>query len=395
MPLGEQSEIPSSFEGRLCAFLIRHASVVSCGSIALLVLCGWGVLRIRPDIGLDRMFHKDHRLLEDYRWLEHNLAKLSSVEAVVQFDPEVTDLLGQLRIVEELQRQMGLVDKVCAVQSAATYLPTVPTQSGVGNVIRRTVIKKKLEHDHQHLVDHGLLALEGNKLSWRITARVSMLEVDDYRRLIDDIERRFADWSPRQMADLSIQFTGSYPVLYAAQRTLLNDLLNSFLTAFAIIFPVMAWILRSFVAAALAMIPNVAPVVIAFGLMGWLAVPMDIGTMLTASVALGIAVDDTIHFLTWFRRSIHSGHSIPQAIHIAYARCARAMVQTTAICGLGLLVFSAASFAPAARFAVLLFLLLICALFGDLVLLPAILASRLGRAFGVSSRQSTATTKGA
>ena len=69
--------------------------------------------------------------------------------------------------------------------------------------------------------------------------------------------------------------------------------------------------------------------------MGWLAVPVDIGAMMTASVALGIAVDDTFHFLTWYCRSIRDGLQSYDAVKKAFVRCARAMMQPTLNCGLG------------------------------------------------------------
>jgi predicted RND superfamily exporter protein len=129
------------------------------------------------------------------------------------------------------------------------------------------------------------------------------------------------------------------------------------------------------------MIPNVTPVVCVFGALGWLGIAIDIGTVLTASVALGIAVDDTLHFLTWYGRSLRAGQPRHVAIRTAYQRCATAMLQTTLICGLGLLVFAFSSYTPAGRFAWLTGVLLLAALAGDLLLLPAILAGPLGRAF--------------
>ena len=102
---------------------------------------------------------------------------------------------------------------------------------------------------------------------------------------------------------------------------------------------------------------------------------------MTASVALGIAVDDTLHFLTWFRRSRAAGHSRHAAILNAYDRCAVAMTQTTVIAGVGLVVFVLSDFQPVAQFGLLMAVLLAAALVGDLILLPAILATNLGEGF--------------
>jgi predicted RND superfamily exporter protein len=102
---------------------------------------------------------------------------------------------------------------------------------------------------------------------------------------------------------------------------------------------------------------------------------------MTASVAMGVAVDDTIHFLTWFRRGLDQGCSRRSAILLAYRRVGLAMTQTTAIGGLGLSIFAFSTFTPTQRFGTLMLALLAAALIGDLVFLPALLASPLGRVF--------------
>lgn len=103
--------------------------------------------------------------------------------------------------------------------------------------------------------------------------------------------------------------------------------------------------------------------------------------MMTASVAMGMAVDGTVHYVGWFRRGMEQGLSRPAAIEHAFQHCSTAMTQATVTCGLGLLVFGLSSFVPTARFAWLMFGMLGIALLGDLVQLPALLAGRLGRSF--------------
>lgn len=119
---------------------------------------------------------------------------------------------------------------------------------------------------------------------------------------------------------------------------------------------------------------------------------MDIGSVMKASIALGIAVDDTLHFLAFFRRTVNQpGVSRFTAVLSACQHCGGgAMIQTSVSCGLGLLVFAFSDFVPASRFAILMAILLMLALLGDLLLLPALLLSPAGRFFAPgSSRHST------
>ena len=111
------------------------------------------------------------------------------------------------------------------------------------------------------------------------------------------------------------------------------------LVLLAVIAVVMTLVQGGVLAGLASMIPNVFPTLLMFGALGWLEVPLDIGMVMTASVALGIAVDDTLHFLTFFRRGVNSGMAPRDAVAHAYHHCGRAMVQTSLICGLGLMVF--------------------------------------------------------
>jgi predicted RND superfamily exporter protein len=187
---------------------------------------------------------------------------------------------------------------------------------------------------------------------------------------------------------VSAKYTGIVPLVYKTQRQLLLSLRQSIGWAFVMIAVLMMVILRSVTAGLLAMIPNVFPLVLIFGALGWLGIKVDIGIMMTASVALGVAVDDTIHFLFWVRRGLELGHSRQSAVMLAYERCSRAMFQTTVIGGLGLAVFAFSTFTPTQQFGVLMISLLSAALVGDLLFLPAIIAGPWGKSFGRSVRKS-------
>ncbi len=137
--------------------------------------------------------------------------------------------------------------------------------------------------------------------------------------------------------------------------------------------------LRSVRLGILSTLPNFFPIILVFGGLGWLGQPVDIGTMMTASIGLGIAVDDTVHFLTWFKRSIDQGLSRREAVCNAYARCGTAIIRTTIICGAAMILFAFSSFGPARQFGNTICWLLGAALVGDLLLLPALLVGPVGR----------------
>jgi predicted RND superfamily exporter protein len=176
-------------------------------------------------------------------------------------------------------------------------------------------------------------------------------------------------------------YTGVVPIVYKAQRALLTSLVESTLWSFLTITPLMIFVTRSFRAGLVAMLPNVVPVIVIFGAMGWLGIPIDIGSMMTASIALGVAVDDTIHFLSWFRGDVQHYRDRNKAIVSCYAKCATPTLQAACISGLGLSVFALSTFTPTQRFGWLMLTILIAGVVAELILLPAILAGPLGKVF--------------
>ncbi len=136
-------------------------------------------------------------------------------------------------------------------------------------------------------------------------------------------------------------------------------------------------LMRHWSSGILLFLTSVFPVTIVFGIMGWSGWVVDIGSVMAPCVALGVTIDDAIHFLLWFGRGISRGLSQPSAVNLAYAGCGRAMVQSWGVIGVGLSVFALSTFIPTFRFGVLTIALLTAALACNLIFLPALLAGPL------------------
>jgi hypothetical protein len=190
--------------------------------------------------------------------------------------------------------------------------------------------------------------------------------------------------APEQKPDrLSAVYTGVVPIVYKAQRALLESLIQSTLFSFLTITPLMMFVTRSIPAGMVVMLPNVLPVLVVFGGMGWLGVSVDIGAMMSASIALGVAVDDTIHYLAWFRDDLKRLGDRRLAIEASYRKCATPTLQAALISGLGLSVFALSTFTPTQRFGWLMLTILVAGVVAELIMLPALLAGPLGRVFRV------------
>ncbi|REJ68152.1 MAG: hypothetical protein DWQ31_08435 [Planctomycetota bacterium] len=357
--------------------------------LPLVPLLVWGVTQIRTTVTLSDMFHRDSVPIRNYAWLEENIGPLVPVEVIIQLDRPTEEerypLFQRAKILERVRREIAERPEVGAALAVSTFVPELPAGRSVRDVARRGIVQRRMEESREEFHKLRFLVEEDDAELWRISARVPALGDVDYPALLADlrsqVDRLLTADAEAVALGATSRVAGGVPLVCAAQQQLLEDLGVSFLTAFVLIAIAMTVIIGRPAAGLISMLPNVLPALLLFGLMGWLGRAVDIGAMMTASVALGIAVDDTSHFLIWYRRGLLEGRSQVDAIRLAYASSATAMLHTTLICGLGLLVFAASPFVPISQFAWLMCGLLLAALLGDLIVLPALLASPLGRAF--------------
>ncbi|MFC1597534.1 RND family transporter [Planctomycetota bacterium] len=390
-PLKDSSETtaagPSSADRRdrvlrrVAGAIIRHNRLVALVCLALLITLGLGVADLDTAIQPARFFPEDSKWIRDGDWFANNVGPLVTVEVVLAFDRQSPSFMRKrMQLVRDVERQVHAMGEVGGTISAATFAPNLNPQRAVQRATTDSLLKK----NRHFFVEQGYLNETGREERWRITARLFGGRDVYYDQVLTSIEERVDRFlEKRGTSDESVTaiYTGSAPLVFVAQQELLSGLMRSFCLAFALIAVVMVLLLRNVWAGALAMLPNVFPALVTFGVMGWIGRPVDVGAMMTASVALGIAVDDTLHFLTWFRRGRLRGGTREEAIVEAYLRCAPAMTQTTLITGPALLVFYLSSFQPVSQFGLLMFILLVAALVGDLIFLPALLATRFGESF--------------
>jgi predicted RND superfamily exporter protein len=365
--------------------IIRRAPLVLVVAAAVMLGTATGLPGLRTSVALQTLFAPESRLLADYAWLERHVAPLQPIEAVVRFSADSgLRAVERLDLVRRIAATLDGMPEVEGVVSAATFMPDIEERTGALGAAGRVVVARRLEKNLACLADLAIVRETGGAQLWRITARTSAFAGIDDREFLARarglVEPLVAGVGGRPGVDVS--FTGPLPLVGDIQRTLLHDLFTSFLSACGLIALVMMVVEGGVAAGLVAMVPNVFPMVILFGLFGWTRLPLDIGSVMTASIALGMAVDGTFHFLAFFRRHL-AGAAAPRstAIRAAFVHSAAALTHSAIVCGLGILVLAGSSFAPTRRFAWMMAALVAIALVGDLVLLPSLLASPLGRCF--------------
>ena len=400
-------------------WITRHNIAIATICLIAMAGIGYGMTRVESSVQLMRLFSPQARIRQDYRWLEKNLGPLVPMEILIRVDQEKCDLnfLERMELVDEIQREIGELGEVGSSLSTVTFGRSLDVGGGgiggaAGRVFglnartRRSVLNRRLVAHRDEFLEGDYLreakveSEEGirDQELWRISARVSATKEVDYadfkRDLQSKIDPILASYDADGTQGISVDYTGLVPLVYKAQHSLLDGLIVGFISDFAIIVLVMILLCRAASAGLVLLLPAAFPAVVVFGGMGWGNALLqsfgtgnlliDIGTVMAPCVALGVTVDDVVHFMLWFRRGISDGMNRKEATMLAYKGCARAMYQSWGVIGIGLSVFSLSPFGPTQRFGHMMLAMLTVALVGNLVLLPALLAGPLGDIFGWS-----------
>ena len=372
----------SPFWNRLALGVIRQQAWISAVLLLVLVAGAWGLSRMETSIQIMRLFAPDTPIIASYAWLEDRLGALVPMEVVLRFEgPPGEDMPARLRLVHDVEEALAELPDVGGSLSGATFAPSVSGKSR--GSLRSFMINRALDQARHKLKEGGYLAEGKDEELWRISVRVGAVSDIDYDLFRDQLD---ANVQPildaaeaKGEAKVTATYTGAVPIIYKARRSLLDGLIFGFGTDVALIVVAMIVLTRHAPNGLLLFLASVFPMTLVFGAMGWLGIVVDIGSVMTPCVALGVTVDDIIHYLLWFRRGIERGRSVPDSVMLAYEGCGRAMVQSWAVIGLGLAAFALSTFIPTFRFGALMIALLTVGLAGNLLFLPALLAGPLGR----------------
>ena len=367
---------------KLLQFPLQYRPLVFFSFATLSLLTTAGIVQLKSSVRVMDMFAEQDDLNRSYHWFETHLGPTMTGELLVSFQTrsELTTL-QRYKIVNQLHSELTKVNGVGGVISCVTFMPSSLDGRSVANVARRGVAKSMIEKSSSSLFQLGFLRRSEQEETWRLTFRLFQGDQTPASERLDDIRVRIQKVAQETEAPSrpNLALTGHVVIVEKAQRVLLEDLLRSFLVAFLIIAIFMSFMVGNPWGGLLSMIPSMIPTLVLFGSMGWLGISLDIGLVMTASVALGIAVDDTLHLLSHFRDARCQGFNLDASVLTALGYCGLAMFQTTVICGCSLLVYCASDFMPTQRFAVCMGLLLAVAWLGVAVLLPAMMSSHLGR----------------
>lgn len=361
-------------------FVLAKRWPISLGGIGLMVAGAVGITMLKADVEVEKLFREDSEIFRSLAALERNMGPLDQTELMVIYPgAEPDDFVNRADDVRRIQSALARLPEIGVTHSLINYLPTPPRRKSLRSGVERDVYRNVLMRERDRLASSRLLHVDGLQETWRVSLRFPFTREQDFGKLAKEVvevaaaSSQFSSDEPQSVQTVKFIYTGKTHLFNHAQMTLLSDLFSNFLLAFVVITPVLIAVLRSFWLGLIAMIPNLFPVLIVFGGMGWSHKPVDLAIAMTACVALGIAVDDTTHFVVRFCDYGGSLKNLAGPLRQTMRVCGPAMLHTTIIGSAGLFVYYFSDLLVVSKFSWAITVMLIVAVFADLVLLPAIL----------------------
>lgn len=376
----------------LLAVVERRSRILLAVTIVLFILSLFGVSRLRVDVDEQELFGVNSPVVQWARFVDERLRKADSLEIELTAPQSITDpramthvaaVVEHLPTVDGLGRTLSLLDLLGPVNQFLhdgdpSYRRSADTRAGNAQLVFT------LRSAPGAPIDNWL---DFEERRVRLSVEADPLSVDRRADLLGQLSHDLESMLP---SDWAFVLTGPLAIYTDFVEELLRTQLRSFATAAVVIAAmlfVFLWLtgsppIQAMKWTLIALFPSALPVAITLGAMGWLDVPLDVGTAMVAAIVLGIAVDDSVHLIGTYRGLRLQGEDPASAIRNAVRRVGRAVVTTSFALSIGFFTLMMSSWQSVASFGFLSGIAILGALLADLVVLPALV-------LGFSSSSST------
>lgn len=357
---------------RLACPTRTQAKIVLLTSAALMLSAAWGVTQIKTESNPVNYFKPDDPVRLEMVQVDRELGGSSSVEFLIETEPDGLKDPEILRRIDTLRQGLMKVAGVTQTFSALDPLVEAHKVFADGEGIP----------DESNMVAQLYLILEGEKEDFdsmiqgeydvgRLSARTRFDTTVPMMERKAEMDALVAQEVAK--GGLSIEMTGFVKLMTDMEVYLFRGQVTSFLLALAAISLVLFLLLRSIPLGLLALIPNLTPIAFGLAFMAVAGINLDPGTVMIGPIALGLVVDDTVHFLYRYRTIRGAGASIEEACQRTILGAGRAIATTSLILAAGFSVLAFGSFIPNIYFGVVTSVVVLVAMVADIVVLPSAL----------------------
>ncbi|MBW1886596.1 MAG: MMPL family transporter, partial [Deltaproteobacteria bacterium] len=355
----------------------RGGTIVMVSAVLLTAAIAAGTM-VKAESSFLEYFRDSEPIKRDTKRIEQALAGTMTIDVVID-----TGTPGGVKNPEVLAQIVALQDfleadeHVTSTQSVADYLKDL-RRAFFSNDQREYRLPDTTEEAAQYLLLYEMDAPDGDLYDMmtsdyqqaRVTARLDITSSNIATALVNKTEEYIARNFP---PELDVRVTGLGTLYANMEEYMRSSLVYGFSVALIAIYIIFCLQTGSLVLGTISMIPNVAPIVLCLGIMGLFGINLDAMTAMVASIAIGLAVDDSIHFVSRVRLHLANGIEMTRALERTTVEIGRALVFTTIALAVGFSVMMLSAFVGTIHFGLLCLLTIIFALAADLVLLPVVL----------------------
>ncbi len=352
--------------------------------VAVLLLCTSiiGIFQIKISGSLIEDMPKNTGFFDDIRFFEKEYEGIMPLEIMVDTKKKkgvmslstlkrIDELQDHIKEIPEFAKPISVVELV--KYSKQAYYNGNPEYYQLPNSQEQSFI---LSYAKSSNTDTNMLNsyVDSTGQFARITTFMKDTGPDRFKRIEEDLHKEINKVFPPERYNVSV--TGKALVFQKGTHYLVNNLIFSLSLAIFLIALFMAWMFRSFKMIVISLIPNLLPLIITAGVMGFVGVPIKPSTILVFSIAFGISVDDTIHFLAKYRQELIANNwKIKKSVFAAVRESAISMFYTSIVLFFGFSVFTISSFGGTVALGALVSITLLFAMLSNLILLPTLLLS--------------------
>lgn len=359
----------------------KYRPIIYTITIIVVGIAFYGVFQLRSVSYMVDDLPKNGPVKSDLRFFEDNFSGVMPLEVVVDTGHKRGAIrLSTLQEVDQFQQFLGglepisqpvsIVNMVKAARQA--YYNNSPAFYSLPNRQDYYFILRyfKNQKDETGLI-HAFMDSSMQKL------RISLKVADIGSHRMDTLIQRIIEPKAKEIfakGDTKVTITGTTPIFIKGNKYLVENLRMSLVVAFFVIALIMGLLFANFRMILISLVPNMIPLIITAGFMGYLGVPLKPSTALIFSIAFGISVDDTIHFLAKYRQELYANNFfVPIAVGKSLKETGASMMYTSIVLFAGFIVFVASEFGGTIALGSLTGSTLLVAMVTNLVVLPSLL----------------------
>lgn len=362
----------------------NHRRKIYATIAVILILSAFGVtLMKRTGYILDDV-SQDSEIYVATKFLEKNFGGVSPVEIAVQSKDSLKgyEMITQMEKIDSLQQKLKQYPELSRSLSIVDALKFLNQAYSKGDADKYALPSSpdKYKNIFQRLPEGGLNQniaqsfIDSTRTITRISLNIEDIGTNRMKELIPKIENDINTVFPKDKYNTLI--TGNSILYFTGTSYLINNLISSLALAIVLIGLLMLGLQRSFKMVGILLIPNLIPMLVTAGLMGYFGVPIKPSTILIFGISLGISVDGAIHFITRYRQEVFvNGWNVVGAVKKAISETGISMVYTYSILFFGFLIFTFSGFGGITALGFLISMTLLVAMIGNLILLPSMLIS--------------------